>query len=83
MPDFMKKPFVIFTISLVLGGITAALVAFAFFYLMYKQIGNFQSGWMTINLLVSAALLITIFAVVSKKIHVHLQKMMAKIGGIN
>ena len=74
MRDFLKNKSVVFAISLILGGIVAALLAFALFYIIAILIGNFNSSWMIFNLLMSAILLIIIFAIASKKIHIHLVK---------
>ena len=74
MRNFLKNKSVVFAISLILGGFVAILMAFALFYIIAILIGDFHSSWMIFNLLISAVLLITIFAIASKKIHIHLVK---------
>ena len=74
MRNFLKNKSVVFAISLILGGLVAILLAFALFYIIAILIGDFHSSWMIINLLISAVLLITIFAIASKKIHKYLVK---------
>ena len=74
MSDFFKSKLVVFIISLMLGGVIAALISFLLFYIIAMLIGNYQSGWMIFNLLISAILLIAIFAIATKKIHFHLKR---------
>ena len=74
MCDFLKNKSVVFAISLIFGGIVATLSAFVLFYFITILIGDFQSSWMNFNLLISAILLITIFVIASKNIHILLVK---------
>lgn len=74
MFDFLKSKLVTFIISLILGGIVAASIAFLLFYLIAIFIGNFHSSWMIADLVVSAVSLIAIFAIVTKKIYSHLKR---------
>ena len=79
MSDFLKSKLVVFIISLILGGVVAALISFLLFYLIAKLIGDFHSGWMIVDLFISAVSLIATFTIATKKIHVYLNRFLGNI----